>query len=56
MYLITDKYGDHFIIKKYTQEEYKEMCEGLITIIRLSDGKILDDNNQWLDLPYYLEY
>ena len=55
-YLVTTEYFEHFVIAEYTEDEFNAMCDGLITIIRLSDGKILDENKEWLDLPVYSEW
>lgn len=55
-YLVTTEDGQHFVIAEYTEDEFSAMCDGLITIIRLSDGKILDENKIWLDLPVYGEW
>jgi hypothetical protein len=55
-YLVTTEDGEHFVIAEYTEDEFNAMCDGLITIIRLSDGKILDENKTWLDLPVYGEW
>ena len=55
-YLITTEYGEHFVIIQYTEDEFNAMCDGLLTIIRLSDGKILDENKTWLELPFYGEW
>lgn len=55
-YLVTTEDGEHFVIAEYTEDEFSAMCDGLITIIRLSDGKILDENKIWLDLPVYGEW
>jgi hypothetical protein len=54
-YLVTTEDGEHFLIDEYTSSEFHALCDGLITIVRLRDGKILDANGDWLDLPIYGE-
>jgi len=53
-YLVTTEDGEHFLIEDYTSS-FQALCDGLITIVRLADGKLLDANGEWLDLPIYGE-
>ena len=55
-YLVTTEDGKHFLTDEYTNSEFHALCDGLITIVRLNDGKILDANGDWLDLPIYGEW
>ena len=50
-YLITDEDGHHFLAEDYTNDDYDAMCDGLITIIRLDDGKILNEDWVFMSLP-----
>lgn len=52
-YLITTEDGEHFTAEKYTDIDFDTMIGGYITIVRLSDGKILDVDGSWVDLPVY---
>ena len=53
-YLVTTEDGEHFLTDEYTSS-FHALCDGLITIVRLTDGKLLDSSGEWLDLPIYGE-
>jgi len=53
-YLVTTENGEHFLIEDY-KSSFQALCDGLITIVRLKDGKILESNGDWVDLPIYGE-
>ena len=55
-YLVTTEDGEHFLIEEYKSDEFSALQDGLLTIVRLEDGKTLAANGEWLDLPVYGEW
>ena len=53
-YIITFEDGSHYIADKITNEDLESLNDGIITIIRLSDGKQYWDE-EWSDLPKWGE-
>ena len=50
-YIITFEDGQHYIADKLTQVDYSGLSDGILTIIRLSDGKEMNENQEWSELP-----
>jgi len=50
-YIFTFEDGEHFIGDKYTETDLEAVQEGMLSIIRCSDGKNLIDVNTWVELP-----
>lgn len=59
-YIFTFEDGNHYISDTYTQGDIQSLMDGLLTIIRLSDGKTLVptdesdpifENCMWAELP-----
>ena len=50
-YLIIFDDGGIFQIEKITEDEKESAINGDITLIRLSDTKILSSDGDWIDTP-----
>lgn len=53
-YIITFEDGSHHIADKVTNTDKAYLCDGVITVIRLSDGSQLDANDNWIKLPNWV--
>ncbi len=49
-YIITFEDGQHFLATEITKSDKDALKNGILTIIRLSDGKELGTNDNWGDL------
>ena len=49
-FVITTDEGVHYKASTYSDSEVQDVKEGVITIIRLNDGKELNRDGQWEDL------
>lgn len=50
-YIITFEDGAHYIATKITANDEDAVCDGILSIIRCSDGKELLPTGEWQDLP-----
>lgn len=50
-YIINFEDGQNYIADKITQEDIDAMDEGLLSIVRASDCKVLMSKDIWIDLP-----
>lgn len=50
-YIFTFEDGAHYLGNKITETDVEQVNDGVLTIIRCSDGKYLHDNDTWVELP-----
>ena len=50
-YIITFEDGLHYQATEIDEETIEALCDGLLTIIRCSDGKEFNQDEEWNDLP-----
>ena len=55
-YIITFEDGQHYIADTYTDDDLAGLESGVLTIIRLSDGKELHPDLSWSELPKWGEF
>lgn len=53
-YILTFDDLSQYLVYEYGEKELKALNDGLLTIIRLSDGKELGEDLVWRNLPYTL--
>jgi hypothetical protein len=46
--------GEHFISLDFTKSDFEALQDGILTIIRLSDGMMLTPENEWVDLRIWM--
>lgn len=51
LYIITDEDGKHYVADNFTEADAEAVEDGLMTIIRCSDGKQLAEGGSWEELP-----
>lgn len=49
-YVITSEDGAHYIAEEISDEDKSAAEDGIISILRLSDGKLYDEDDKWIDL------
>ena len=50
-YIINFEDGQNYIADNYTEADVAAMEDGLLSIIRVSDCKVLMTDDLWVDLP-----
>ena len=53
-YIFTFEDGTHYIGTKLTETDVNNIEDGILSIIRLSDGKQMDGLNSWSELPEWV--
>ena len=54
-YIINFEDGQNYLADNYTEADVDAMNDGLLSIIRVSDCKVLMENDVWVDLPKWEE-
>ena len=52
-YIITDEGGTHYKVDEITQDEKDAAEDGILSIIRLSDGMQYGEGDKWVDLQVW---
>jgi hypothetical protein len=49
-YIFTFEDGTHYVSDSYNEDDFRAVCNGLLTIIRCSDAKELTSEKKWREL------
>ena len=53
-YIITFEDGSNYIANDYSDNDLIALCDGILSIIRISDCKELDSDGEWIKLEKWV--